>query len=244
MNIIKLNAIDSTNEFLKKLKRDSHLPDFTVVTTDYQFNGKGQMGTSWVSDAGKNLTLSVLKRFNKYEIAKSFYINMAVSIAVYKLCAFYLPDAKVAIKWPNDILSGKNKLAGILIENTIHENLIVDSIIGIGLNVNQNTFSSNITRVTSLSLELKSESNLDTLLDNFLKILEVQLLRVVSSDFKDIKSEYESLLYKNEIPTMFKDSRNTIFLGKIIGVSNAGKLLVELENQEIISFNLKEITML
>lgn len=244
MNIIKLSAIDSTNDFLKKLKRESILPDFTVVITDYQLKGKGQRGTHWESESGKNLMISVLKRFDRLEIEKSFYISMAISIAVFKLCLRFIPESKLSIKWPNDILSGRNKLAGILIENSIQENFIIDSVIGLGLNVNQKTFSSTISNVSSLSLELGKEINLEIVLQEFLEIFKVELLRVENHEFEELKSEYESLLYKKDIPTMFKDHKDNIFLGKITGVSDEGNLIVELQNEVVKSFSLKEIALL
>lgn len=244
MNIIKLNAIDSTNDFLKNLKRESVLPDYTVVTAAFQKKGKGQMGSSWESESGKNLTLSVLKKFIKLEIDNSFYINIAVSLAIYKVVLKFLPKNNLSIKWPNDILSGRNKLAGILIENTVQQNFINDSVIGLGLNINQREFSSKLNYVTSLCIEYGTELAIDTIMEEYLKQLALEFLRVENSDFDTLKNDYEALLYKKEIPTMFKDNKNRIFLGKIKGISTKGNLLVELENEEIKSYSLKEIAML
>lgn len=243
MNIIKLNAIDSTNEFLKKLKRESHLADFTVVTADFQSQGKGQMGTIWESESGKNQILSVLKRFKNFTTQHQFAISLATSIAVYKALNEFIPD-KLRIKWPNDILSDGLKIAGILIENTINDSLIVDSVIGIGINVNQDIFNDAIQKVTSLKLKLNTLVDRDLLLNNLLINLEKEFLKVANHEFSILKEEYESLLYKKEIPTMFEDNRNCKFLGIIKGVSDLGQLQVYTEDEKLRTFNLKEIKLL
>ncbi len=118
MNIIKLDAIDSTNEYLKQLISNNLLPNFTVVTANFQSKGKGQMGSSWSSEAGKNLTMSILVFDILSDSQDMFYLNMAVALSVQEVLKnFNVPN--VAIKWPNDIMSGKQKLGGILIENLL-----------------------------------------------------------------------------------------------------------------------------
>lgn len=242
-NIIKLNAIDSTNEFLKRLKRETHLDNFTIVTAEFQTNGKGQMGTVWNSEHGKNLTVSVLERFCNLNVLLQFNVSIATSLAVYKTLGDFIPE-KLSIKWPNDILSDGFKIAGILIENTIVDSLIHDTIIGIGINVNQLFFSSDIQKVTSLKRKLNTEFDRELLLNKLLINLEIEFSKVNKHNFDALKNEYESLLYKKGIPTMFEDNRNLKFLGLIKGVSKTGQLLVELENNQTKLFNLKEIRFL
>ncbi|MDP2088916.1 MAG: biotin--[acetyl-CoA-carboxylase] ligase [Flavobacteriaceae bacterium] len=243
MNIIKLNAIDSTNEFLKRLKRETPLIDFTVVTAEFQTKGKGQMDTVWDSESGKNLMVSVLKKLDHLDVSLQFYISIATSLAVYKTLKQFIPE-KLAVKWPNDILSDNYKIAGILIENSVTGHQISNTIIGIGINVNQLNFSSAIQKVTSLQLLLKAEVNRDLVLNLLLINLENELSRVIQYDFEALKNEYESLLYKKGIPTMFEDHRNSKFAGIIKSVSESGKLTVEIENNGLKSFSLKEIKFL
>lgn len=243
MNIIKLNAIDSTNEFLKRLKRETHIVDFTVVTADFQTKGKGQMGFEWNSESGKNLMVSVLKKLNNLNASMQFNISLAISVAVFKTIYFYIPN-KLSIKWPNDILSDGLKVAGILIENTITDSKITDTIIGIGINVNQLMFSSEIHNATSLKLKLNTDVDRDLLLEQLLKNIEIELLKVTNNNLTNLKEEYLKFLYKKGIPTMFEDSRNYKFLGLIKDVSDLGELMVELENGQIQLFNLKEIRFL
>ena len=148
MQIIKLNATDSTNNYLKQLLMDTALEDFCVVVTNHQTKGKGQMGAEWVSEKGKNLTFSVLKKEPSIVLPRRFLLSILVSLSIIKtLEAYSVP--KLAIKWPNDILSDHHKISGILIENIIKSNKIDFSVIGIGLNVNQKLFKG-LPKVTSL----------------------------------------------------------------------------------------------
>jgi len=116
MKVIKLDAIDSTNEFLKGLSSKQQLENFTVVTAENQTKGKGQMGSVWDSEAGKNLTMSVFVKDSLSDVNQIFKLNIGVALAVIEaLETFNIPN--LMIKWPNDIMSYNFKIAGILIEN-------------------------------------------------------------------------------------------------------------------------------
>ena len=135
------------------------LEDFTIVSANQQLNGRGQMGTQWESEAGKNLTFSVLKYFKNYQIQEQFLLNIITSLAVYNtLKNLFIPNLRV--KWPNDILSGNFKICGILIENNLKNNIIQSSIIGFGLNVNQLEFG-NLKKASSLKKIKGKTFNLD-----------------------------------------------------------------------------------
>ena len=123
MKVIKLNAIHSTNTFLKDLSKNTILENFTIVVTKNQTNGRGQQDSSWVSEPNKNLTFSVYLNDLQLNISAKKYLNYAVSLAIFTvLKQKNIPN--LAIKWPNDIVSGNKKLCGILIENSIQKNCI------------------------------------------------------------------------------------------------------------------------
>src|SRR4030066_1181107 len=107
------------------------------------------MGAIWHSEIGKNLTFSILIKFDTFEIEHQFYLSMAVSIGLLAAIRTHI-SSPLFVKWPNDILADKDKLAGILIENIISGNVIKQTVIGIGLNVNQEQFPSAIGNITSL----------------------------------------------------------------------------------------------
>ena len=241
MKIIKLNTIGSTNSFLKELHANSTVENFTVVVTNKQTVGRGQMNTSWFSDEGKNLTFSVLVCIEDLLIANQKYLNYAISLSAYRTLEYYgLPD--LAIKWPNDILSEKQKVIGILIENALQRNKIISSVIGIGLNVNQEYFPSNIPNPSSLKLKTGKNYNLDEVLNTFLNYLKMNIELVNQKEFKALEEQYLNVLYKKNVPSMFKTHQDEFFMGKIIGVSPDGQLQIELTDETIQEFGLKEVS--
>jgi len=239
MKIIKLDAIDSTNTFLKELCQENDVDDFTVVITDNQTEGRGQMSSVWKSDSGKNLTFSILVKFKELGVNNQFYISKVISLAISEVLSTILPT-KISIKWPNDILSEQQKICGILIENSVKKSKIKHSIVGIGLNVNQTVFQS-LPNATSMKLISNSDFNLDELLEALVNSIRKHVVLLNAKKNEQIDSLYLKRLYKMNIPTMFRDAKKTVFMGKIIGVSEIGRLQVELENETISEFNLKEI---
>ncbi len=240
MKIVKLNAIDSTNSYLKDFVRKTNVENGTVIIADFQTNGKGQNDNKWISDKGKNLTFSVLVKFESLEVEKQFYLNYVVSIALYNVLKNYISE-KLTVKWPNDIMSGNQKICGILIESTIKKSNVKNSIIGVGLNVNQDIFPEEASKATSLKKVLNTFIDKDELFDKILIEIQYQLISIKRQEFKKIKSEYEAILYKIRVPSMFVNSNEHQFLGKIIGTSLAGNLRIELDDETIKEFGVKEI---
>lgn len=242
MQIIKLDATDSTSLHLKSLVSETELTDFTVIVANKQTKGRGQMGTTWVSEDGKNLTFSFLKKNQQILIRNQFILNVCVSLGVYNaLEELKIPDLKV--KWPNDILSGKNKICGILIENILSGAKIQASIIGIGLNVNQLSFN-NLPNVSSLKLILGTTFNLDETLLTIMKHLKIIFKSLSEGESDSLKKEYLKVLFRKDKPSTFKDTSNQMFTGIIRGISNEGKLLVEIEDKILKEYDLKEIKLL
>ena len=242
MYIIKLDATASTNQYLKQLALENQLNDFTVVFTEKQTQGRGQMGADWISEPGKNLTFSILKKFKDFKVINQVYFNCAVSLALYDtLRDLSVPDLKV--KWPNDIMSGNDKVCGILIENILKGNQIGQSIIGIGLNVNQRDFGE-LKNVSSLQLLLGRPIDLDNLMNQIVTSLKVRLKVLDSINMKDLKDTYESVLFRKAKPSTFLDSSKTRFMGFIKGLSTEGKLIIQLEDEVLKEFGVKEVRLL
>ena len=240
MKIIKLSAIDSTTDFLKKLAQETAVENGTVVQAKYQTKGRGQLQNTWQSESGKNLLFSVLYKFKALKITHRFYLNKVVAIAVSTVLKQYIPNVK--IKWPNDIMALNNKIAGVLIENIFNGEHISQAIIGIGLNVNQDKFD-NLPKATSLKLLLKKDLDIDFILLEILDALEKMLDLLYQKDFSTIDKMYFTNLYRYQKPSMYHD-KNGFFMAKIIGVKQSGLLQMELEDESIRLFNLKEIQFL
>lgn len=242
MQIIKLDATDSTNQYLKDFMLTGMPIDFTVVVTKEQRKGRGQMGAVWQSETGKNLTFSVLKKINNLNINNHYQLNVCVALAIIEsLKAISVPD--LSIKWPNDIMSGSTKICGILIENVLSGNKIQASIIGVGLNVNQQIFN-NLLSVSSLKLLLGQTFNIDELLNLILTNLKTIFIRWKEEGISGIWKTYEGMLFRKDKPSTFKNKQDKIFMGFIRGVSKEGKLTVELEDAILQEFDLKEIQLL
>ena len=242
MQIIKLSATESTNTYLKLLASKQNLPDFTVVVTDNQTKGKGQMNSYWKSEPGNNLTFSVLKKHKGLEVKHQFLISICVSLAIHEVLKdLNLP--RVQVKWPNDILSGNLKVCGILIENALKGQEVMSSVIGIGLNVNQTVFSKNL-KATSVKLELKKEQNLESLLGKIMDKLQFYLPQATSFNEVELMNVYKKMLFRIAIPSTFQTSNGSVFMGIISDVTTDGKLKVKLEDDTYEQFGLKEIKLL
>lgn len=241
MRIIKLNATDSTNLFLRSLSLDTTLTDFTVVVAKHQTNGRGQMGTVWNTQDAKNLTFSVFKRFDSFNLNQQFAISMIVSLSVVSaLNKLNIP--KVRIKWPNDILSANSKICGILIENIIKQTDVAGSIIGIGLNVNQTDFK-DLPQASSLQNITGKHFDLDEVLHLIIEQLQFYFELFDQSGFDNLKALYQSQLFRKDKPSTFSNEEG-LFTGIIKGVTKEGLLKVQIEDLIIKYFDLKAVKLL
>ena len=211
--IIHIDETDSTNRWLKENGEGT-----MVVTTDYQTAGKGCGTNSWESERGKNLTFSMLIHPTDIPASQQFRITEVVSVALCEVLEQYIGD--VSIKWPNDIYMGDKKICGVLIENRLQGNVIVDSIIGIGLNVNQTEFVSDAPNPVSLRQLLGREIDREALLHDFLETLET-----VSSS-ETTYSAYRNKLFRMGKQAVFSDETGR-FEGTIQDVETDGRLLIK-----------------
>ena len=242
MKLIKLDATDSTNDFLKQLSGEQVLENFTVVTAENQTNGKGQMGAKWDSETGKNLIFSVIVKNVLNKITEIFDLNFAVALSVLTtLEKNNIPN--LSIKWPNDILSDNKKVAGILIENTIKNNGEITSIIGVGLNVNQLNFD-NLPKASSLAVIMKKELDKEVILKQLIESLKSNCDLLQNKSASQLWNSYNNNLFKKGIPMAFSLPDGTKFMGIIKSVNSSGKLEVKLENDTIETFGIKEIQLL
>ncbi len=242
MRIVKLNAIDSTNSYLRQLSAKEVVEDFTVVLANYQTHGRGQMGTQWSSQESKNLISSVFVDTSFVKIEHNFYISIVVSLSIFRMLE-NLYIKKLKVKWPNDIMAGNKKIAGILIENVIKQNHLQASIIGIGLNINQTTFN-DLPNASSLRLITGKVFNLDEILQAILKQLNRYFTLLKEGHMSLLKNEYEKCLFRNNKPSTFLNAEGQMFSGIIIGITDSGNLKVKMEDEIIMEFDLKSIRIL
>jgi BirA family biotin operon repressor/biotin-[acetyl-CoA-carboxylase] ligase len=241
MPIIKLDAIDSTNDYLKQLSKESDLENYTIVMANEQTKGKGQMGAKWVSEKGKNLTMSVLVNDVSLKNEQVFDLNIAVALSVLNVLKnINIPN--ISIKWPNDIMSDSKKVAGILIENMLKPDESFTSVVGIGLNLNQTNFA-NLPQATSLTCitgEVYQPETMAVLIEKKLR----DYMQALIQNPKSLWDEYHRHLYKINYPSAFEDKMGNRFMGIIKKVTQNGKLEVLSDDDSITYYDVKEIKML
>lgn len=239
-NLIKLSAVDSTNNFLKNLMSKSEpLPEGTVIMAEDQFAGRGQQQNTWQSEPGKNLTFSICLNPVFLQAQQQFFLNMAVSVALNDALQEYLGSG-VSIKWPNDIYFGDQKLGGMLIENVLSGQTLKSSIIGIGLNVNQQNFPDELSgRACSMNQILHKDVNLIALLAVICSHIESQYLKLRAQAPSSLKTDYLKRLYRYNEKGKYR-CNGQVFEGKITDVKAQGMLLIESDGKER-AYQFKEV---
>ncbi|MBN2519277.1 MAG: biotin--[acetyl-CoA-carboxylase] ligase [Bacteroidales bacterium] len=237
-NLIHLESIDSTNNYANKLVKEKEIQEGTIIWANHQISGRGHGSNYWESEPGKNLTFSIIYHPDFLHIDDHFYISRFISLGLTDFLEKEIEN--VSIKWPNDIFVENKKIAGILIENTIIKDKITTSIIGIGLNVNQNKFTSDAPNPVSLSQIMNKEYDLNKLLESVIHYIDKRYLELKSNEKKGIFLDYLEKLYKLNCYSQFK-LKEKYFEGKIIGTTAKGKLIIEKADGEIQTFDFKEI---
>jgi BirA family biotin operon repressor/biotin-[acetyl-CoA-carboxylase] ligase len=237
--VINLPTCHSTNDFAAQLAGQTNPAEGTLIITPHQTAGKGQRGNSWEAAPGKNLTFSIIFKPSFLKISEQFYLNIITSLAVQETVK-QLSNHTIHVKWPNDIYFQDRKICGILIQNIIKKDSIGVSVIGIGLNINQETFSDK--KAFSLKNILEHEQDPNWILNLLLENLEKRYLQLKQFQFEKLHHDYISALYRVNEPHQYK-ADNKIFTGIIKGISSIGLLNIETDN-EVRSFNFKEIEFL
>lgn len=233
--LIHLPSVDSTNTYAKEHLSKSTPIDGTVILADEQYAGRGQAGNIWQSMPGENLTFSIIYKTDFLPAAAQFGLNMAISLGIRTAVAEIIGQQgrqhmNVSIKWPNDIYIDDKKVAGILIENTISGMYLKHSIIGIGLNVNQQDFAE-LTRATSLRRELDKSMEQISVLKEVLAAIERYFFLLKEGKTALLKSAYISHLYRyNEMAAFEKDHLS--LQGCIKDVSPTGLLIMDVMQED------------
>lgn len=237
-------TVNSTNDYLRL-----H-PDIVTLRTDFQTAGRGQAGNHWESEQGQNLLFSTRLKEIGLAATDQWFINMLVAVALYETLNTKLStlNSTLTIKWPNDLYYGDKKLAGVLIENTLLGTRIADSIIGIGLNLNQTEWHSDAPNPVSLKQITGEDYDPDEIMNIFLTTL-TQLM----PNMNRIRSDYMQHLYRREgfywweerevstMPTMNGTRTEQSFEAQIVDITPQGELVLQTRNQEIKTYHFKQI---
>ena len=239
--IIALDTVGSTNNYmLDKIKAGTITEEGTVVIANGQTAGKGLENNVWESEAGKNLTFSILLKPGSLKAHQQFQLTKIISLAVYDFIRSYLPNEQIKIKWPNDIYVGNKKIAGILINNTIKGKEIIFTVVGIGININQRIFISGAPNPVSLWHYLNCDLKLEYCLKNSLSRIEKRYQQLNNNETYQINSDYKKALYRLNDFNLF-NYKKSIISARITGVSEYGQIQLLQKNGLEIKCDLKEI---
>lgn len=230
MNIIPVESIDSTNSYLKELVHKQVLEEGTVIVTGNQTKGRGQRGNAWESEAGKNITCSILLYPSFLSIHRYFLLSEAIGLGVKEMLDAY--TGGITLKWPNDVYHGDRKIAGILIENELTGNQFNLSVAGIGVNINQEHFLSNAPNPVSLKQITGRERDTEMLLKELVQHILYRYERLKDGDTETLIRMYHNALYRKTGFHRYEDNEG-IFYACIDRVSDDGFLhLITDKNEE------------
>lgn len=260
-NCIEVEKTDSTNSYLLRLAAEGPVFEGMVVVTPRQEQGRGQRGAGWESEPGKNLTLSILLQPSFLRPDEQFQLNKAVSLGVMEFVLHPTPRSPqrgesqssifspfggdkrgglVSIKWPNDIYTGNKKIAGILIENSVSGNKLQQSVVGIGINVNQEKFSASLPNPTSLKLISGKEFDLKQCLEELCSCIEARYLELRAGHTQRLDADYLKHLYRFGELASYR-YKGEVLQASICGLTKTGKLILEKENGEGLECDFKEV---
>jgi len=236
-----LHETASTNLYLKQLSDTEKQADEMVVVSDFQSAGRGQIGNSWLSEANKNLTFSILYYPENLAANKSFRIVEITALSVKRTLDKYTDG--ITVKWPNDIYWRDRKICGILIENDLSDKYITRSIIGIGLNINQLSFTDELPNPVSLHQITGKEFDRMRILDQLRTEFHNLRQQAETGDDALINREYRTALYRNNGFFPFSD-KNGLFEAQIHEIEPSGQLVLERKNGVLSRYAFKEVCFL
>ena len=223
------DTLPGTNDYLRQLCHSGNVKEGLVIRALNQTQGRGQFDREWFSEPGKNLTLSLLLEPKGIQLKEVFMLSKAMALAVYHTVA-KLTHQPCSIKWPNDILCGDHKIAGILIENIIQGDEIKQSIVGIGLNVNQIHFATDNHPVSLQSITGQAFDT-DAVQEVLLQYIQKFYLELIRHNFKKLETDYFQFMHKanSEQPFEIQGER---CMCRVDSVKEDGSIVLIHENKK------------
>ncbi len=241
-HVLRFDELDSTNTHAKQILKDQDVPEGTIIQCHHQTAGRGYASNTWESSPGKNITASWVLRPHFLRPDEQFMLTQAFSLAIKETILSYY-SGNVSIKWPNDIYADDQKLAGILVENSIMGDTIKDCIAGIGLNVNQDVFNSDAPNPVSLKQLCHKDFNLDEVLQKLHENIEKHYFSLDTAQREETQRKYHKSLYRLEQRSRFR-AEGREFEGTIKGTDMYGRLQMQLDDGTLALFDFKEVEFL
>ena len=233
-----VDEIDSTNNYMKSLLLKQKVKEGTIISADFQTGGRGQRGNGWMSENGKNLLFSIVLYPDAVKANEQFLISQVVSLAVADFLRKYADG--ITIKWPNDIYWREKKICGILIENAIEGDEIKESVCGIGVNLNQESFDSSLPNPVSLKQITGEYYEQSIMLEEVRELLFSYYEKLRRGEIQIIAENYRDSLFRKTGYHLFNDNTND-FIARIKNVAPDGTLILETESGDERRFAFKEV---
>lgn len=242
MKIIKCHTTSSTNDDLREYALENHSDQTVALLTFYQKNGKGQRGRFWHAEEGNSLTFSMLFKDIEIPFAQIFQIHVGVSLVLIDfLSEITQGQINFNVKWPNDIMAENKKCAGILIETKSTERGVNEMIIGIGVNLNNTEFPSQLVHAVSLkqisTAHYPIENSFNTLIQRLEKTVRAMPLR---ETWNGLFENYQQSLFKRkqQIEVIYKGE---LLMVELEGVDESGRLIVKEKELGLIRASFEEL---
>ena len=236
------DSIGSTNTYLRELGGGDPAYDYEVAVADFQTAGRGQKGNTWESEQGKNLLFSILAHPKNIKVREQFYISEAIALAVSdSVMAALGPQFahEVSVKWSNDVYWKEFKMAGILIENTLQGDRILDTVVGVGLDVNQEVFLSDAPNPISLKYITGRDYDRDALLSDIVERFK-GYMELQADKRSDVDKLYRNRLFRREGYHRFRDAQGE-FEACIEGIRPDGCLMLQTTGGEHRVYEFKQV---
>jgi len=239
--LLEFPALPSTNLFALELLSKSKPIEGTVISAFDQTDGRGQIGSKWLGERGKNIAFSVILHPFFLKATRQFSLSQAIGLAVRDWAQAIL-GKQAHLKWPNDLYIGDRKAGGILIQNSICGAALQSSVVGIGVNVNQEVFDESLPNPTSLKIEAGgTEFDLETIRNLLFQHIEQRYLQLKTGQTEALAAAYRECLYGLGVSRLFQRADGSTFRGVVTGTTPTGLLCILDEQGNEGRFDLKAV---
>lgn len=235
---IRLKEVESTNNYANQLLMSKAAEHGTVVLAQHQKKGRGQQGNNWESEPGMNMLASFIFFPSYLPVIKQFHLSKTASLAIIDFLE--TETNSLSIKWPNDIYFENKKIAGILIENSVMGSYLSTSVIGIGLNLNQEKFISGAPNPVSLKQITGKNYDIETVAEKITEHLNKWYKLLENNRYHEIDTAYLNHLFRRNEWAVFAINGNR-FEARITGIGEFGQLILEEKNGTLSEYMFKEV---
>ncbi len=243
--LVEVDETDSTNLHVRELEQPhgkvgaGATAPIVVLSTNYQTAGRGLGSNTWESERGKNLLFSVLIHPTMVPVQRQFLLSMMGALALKEALQVYVSE-DISLKWPNDIYWKDQKISGTLIETSLLGGHIKDCVFGIGVNVNQSSFSTTLPNPVSMCQIVGHEVDRKKMLANIMSSFVKYFKLMEEGGYADISALYHEALYRKHGFFSYKDI-NGIFSGAVVEVEDNGHLVLRDREGHIKEYALKDV---